>query len=177
MAVNNAIFVPHLKGAPSVMRNYIMAFGINWNVLTFDDMHSPVDNFFVSEWGSSLDNLMKRVQSENDGITEGLPANWTAEFLYPTEPKKGYFLLDKNSLLHVLQTFPDQAYGDLAAAVSIQVFRNQVEDTPRYKGWKDAAGVERAPAPSDRKGQGGVINGAQKHFYAAKGLLAYSGTF
>jgi hypothetical protein len=142
------------------MRNYILAFGLNWQVNIFDDTHTPQGSFFTSMWGRDPQDLSNRVAADNDLIQSGLPLNWTAEFAYPNDPKKGYFLLDKSTLMHLLQTFPDQAWGDLSVEPSIQVFRNQVEQTPRYTGWKDDDGVLRKPAPSDKKGAKQDLSGA-----------------
>jgi hypothetical protein len=155
------------------MRNYINAFGLNWNVVIYDDTHTEAGNFFTSMFGESLEDLMNRVKADNDLIQAGLPANWTAEFNYPTDPKKAYFLLDKNTIMRLLVTFPDQWYGDLSAVPDVQVFRNQVQDTPRYSGWKDDAGVFRKPPPSDKKGAKIDVSGAQKLVDAFLALEAY----
>jgi hypothetical protein len=157
------------------LRNYFFTRQLLWHVFVFDEFHNPQGDFPVYQIGRNDVDLQSQVQIQNAAIAASQPPNWTVEFTYDFEPRTVYILLDKESLFKFFIAFQPTLVAD-AFLNSPPFFPMLVnpETSPRYTGWKDPAGVERKPAPSDQKLKKGDFSGAAGLVQALEGLVLYA---
>lgn len=133
------------------MRNTFRTKAMQYRAFIFDDTHSPQGDFPVYVLGRDDVDLASQIQIANDGIINGLPPDWTAEFTY-TDAMTIYFLLDQDSFMVIAQAFAGSFVAD-AVANTPTFFPMLVnpERSPRKTGWTDPEGVKRGPYPTDKK--------------------------
>jgi hypothetical protein len=156
-------------------RNYVKVLGWKFHY------HSPtlpgIDGDLAA-WGANDADLSAQRDRVIQLFNDANPGN-DVEWTYPTNPVTAYILIDKPS---VLQTLNWQGNGLYFYALSVGIaladqnlpMLVNPEQSPRYTGWKDAAGELHKPAPSDKRGAKADFSGAQGLFDAAAGLLAYA---
>jgi len=156
-------------------RNYVRVKGILFH---FQSPTLPGVSGDLAAWGKDDDDLVNQKDNVINLFNIANPGN-DVEWTYPTDPVTAFILYDKPS---VLQTLNWQGNGLYYYALSVGVpleLQNMPmivnpKQSPRYTGWKDAAGEVHKPPPSDKKGPSGDFSGASGLFAAAQGLLAYS---
>ena len=141
------------------MRNYIWTRAQYWPVDYFDDTHTPQGTAQLAAIGRDDTDLQSQIENANNVFLASLPANWTIEPSYPRDPMTINFTLDKDNFMRIAQAFVYSFVQD-AVTNNPTYFPMVVnpEESLRYTGWTDDAGVTRDPTPSDRgiKAQGGL---------------------
>ena len=156
------------------MRNYISTFWQEWNV-HYDDGGGGQGDYTLHGVGKDRKDLAAYVQQLNDQQSV-LNPGFTFTFSYPNDPFQSYWLLDKENFVSLWRynVLPDVGFviaqGTAAGLPKI----TQVNETPRYSGWKDVDGSSRKAPPSDKKGSKSNFAGEAGLIAAAAGLLAYS---
>lgn len=143
-------------------------------VSLFDDTHAPQGSFQIYALGGDDNDLLAEVKKAEDSVISGLPALWTAEFLW-TDASTVYWLLDKDNFIFIWKTlvsfFGPHIFLDNPQIFSVLINPKQ---SPRYTGWKDLDGVARMAPPSDKHGAKGNFSGAGTLVQAFLLLPAYA---
>ncbi len=150
---------------------------MQWTTNVFDDTHTPAGSFPTYAIGRNDVDLKSQIDLINAANLANLPLNWTQEYTYDRDAMTMYFLLDKDSLMVIYQTFAANFVSDAVANQPpfYPVLVNP-QTSPKYTGWKDPLGIRRKPPPSDKKGPRGDFSGAPGLVSALQGLLLYSET-
>jgi hypothetical protein len=156
-------------------RNYIAVKGLKFH---YHDPDLPGIDGDLACWGANLVDLAAQrdyVINLFNEANPGLNIEWT----YPTDPITAYVLYDKPSVLQMLNWqgnglyFYANSVGVELADQTLPMLVNP-KTSPRYTGWKDAAGEVHKPTPSEKKGFKADFRGAQTLFEAFIALEAYA---
>jgi len=122
------------------VRNYILSYFIQYHAHG-DDGGGGTSDFDLTVVAGTPTELDEEIAFQNADVLDSNPG-FTFDFTYPNERRKIYWLLDKNTIVTLLQNSPVFFYITSQDPPDIQPFRAQIGVSPR-KTWKPSQDIRR----------------------------------